>query len=120
MVVSVDVARAGCHHEAAYRSEDIAVRTFLTLGLVVLVSGCLVETVVSTGVQAENAANAATAADAAKTHSMSALDKTKTQNAVNTYEAENGSYPASLNELVPDYLSQVPDVSYDPVTGKVN
>ena len=57
--------------------------------------------------------------------SVSALDHTKIQNAVTNYQVGTGSYPSSLDDLVPDYLPVLPRkadgsmYTYDASTGKV-
>ena len=43
------------------------------------------------------------------------------EDAVHKYLADKGSYPASLQDLVPNYLDHVPGgVQYDPSTGAVS
>lgn len=56
---------------------------------------------------------------------VSSLDHTKIQNAVTHYQVGTGKFPASLDDLVPDYLPVLPKkgdgsaYSYDSSTGKV-
>lgn len=86
-------------------------KTLFSVGMVVLLIGCNVETVTKATVEAENTAILA--------------DKVEIRTAIRTYEVEMGEYPASLNDLVPDYLSSVPtrrdgsSFEYDPGTGQL-
>jgi predicted negative regulator of RcsB-dependent stress response len=51
----------------------------------------------------------------------SAANVTDVQGAVEKYRADKGSLPASLQDLVPDYLDHVPGgIGYDPASGAVS
>ena len=43
------------------------------------------------------------------------------QGAINKYQSFKGSNPATLQDLVPEYIDHIPGgVGYDPATGKAN
>ncbi len=98
-------------------------KSILAIAALVMLSGCFVETVTTTAIQSQNAAEGAKAAMGQKDHAVGQLDKTQTMNAIRTYEAETGNFPPSLDALVPDYLPAVPTKAdgstfdYDPATG---
>ena len=51
----------------------------------------------------------------------STMNHNSVDDAVRKYKADKGAYPASLQDLVPDYLDHVPGgVQYDPATGAVS
>ena len=81
------------------------------VGMVVLLMGCNVETATKATMEAETTRILA--------------DKVEIRTAIRVYEVEMGEYPASLNDLVPDYLSSVPtrrdgsSFEYDPGTGQL-
>jgi hypothetical protein len=93
--------------------------------LLAVFPGCLLETLTVTAIQGELASQAAQSA----THQLSQAEDEKArvelQQAVNSYAGFNGRFPASLDELAPSYLNEVPRTAdgrafhYDPATGKV-
>jgi hypothetical protein len=51
----------------------------------------------------------------------SSMNTTSVQEAVKKYKVDKGSLPASLQDLVPDFLDHVPGgLQYDPATGAVS
>jgi hypothetical protein len=51
----------------------------------------------------------------------SSMNTTSVQEAVKKYKVDKGSLPASLQDLVPDFLDHVPGgLQYDPTTGTVS
>ena len=86
-------------------------KALFCVGMVVLLVGCNVELATKATVEAENTAILA--------------NKVEIRTAIRTYEVEMGAYPASLNDLVPDYLPEVPthrdgsSFDYDPRTGQL-
>lgn len=93
--------------------------------LLIGLAGCGVETVATTAVQgAAEAQNAKTLINQSNA-TTDQLDKTKIENAIQSYYTQNEAYPASLANLVPDYLPVLPTKSdgaqfrYDATTGKL-
>lgn len=93
--------------------------------LVVPFSGCLLELLTTTAIQGELAAENASTATRALDHAKKATQSTSLQRAINTYHAEKGAYPPSLDALVPRYIDSVPTqpngqpYPYDPATGQL-
>jgi hypothetical protein len=88
-------------------------------------AGCGVETVATTAVQGAAEAQNAKTLIIQKGAATNLLDKTKIENAIQSYYTQNQAYPASLANLVPDYLPVLPVKSdgtqfrYDATTGKL-
>jgi len=74
----------------------------------VAVAGCGVELLTTTAIQAELQAQNASAAKRQLEYASGTMGKINLQKAIDTYNAETGSYPPSLEALVPNYLPQVP------------
>jgi hypothetical protein len=99
---------------------------FMLLGLVPLVStGCMLDMLMSTAIQSELQAEQLGTLKRQLDNAQQTTSDIEINHAVQAYAAEHGSYPASLQELVPEYFSQVPTqpngtaYGYDPSTGKV-
>ncbi len=101
-------------------------RNLWILVLVLALAGCGVEMVATTAIegaaQAENAKTMMNQAGAA----TGQLDRVKIERALASFHVERGVYPASLGELVPDFLPILPVKSdgspytFDPASGKVS
>jgi len=99
---------------------------FVAAMLSVLVLGCTAETVVTTGIIAENAKNQAQALQGVTKQAGQQLGLSQVRQAVNSFQAMEGRYPYTLDELVQyGYLYQVPQLppgrqyAYNNVTGEV-
>jgi len=98
-----------------------AIVVTLALGL----TGCGLEVLTTTAItgelQKQDAERAVDALD--RTEQQTA--RWEAQQAIQAYRAEHGRNPASLEELVPEYLAEVPEtpkgepLAYDPATGAV-
>lgn len=106
-------------------AETAAMKFLLILILSFALNGCLLELLTTTAIQGELAAENAESAMSVLEHARGLSSEATIQQAVNTYAAEKGHYPASLAVLVPDYLASVPrqpDGSaylYDPEMGQL-
>jgi len=99
------------------------------MGLVALLglvcAGCGVELLTTTAIQGELQAEQAKALKRQVGNASRSMGRVNIQRAIDTYTAEKGYYPASLDELVPGYLASLPAQSdgtpygYDPATGKL-
>lgn len=105
--------------------EDKAMRTVLVLTMILALGGCGVELLTTTAIQGElQAQNMKAVQGQAKAIAESAA-KTRLQQAINMYMGEKGGYPASLNDLVPNYIDAIPKRvdgqywGYDPQTGRL-
>ena len=94
--------------------------------LSVLLLGCTAETLVTTGIVAENAKNQAQALQGVTKQAGQQIGLSQVRQAVNSFQAMEGRYPYTLDELVQyGYLYQVPQLppgkqyAYDNVTGNV-
>jgi len=94
--------------------------------LSVLLLGCTAETVITTGIVAENAKNQAQALQGVTKQAGQQVGLSQVRQAVNSFQAMEGRYPYTLDELVQyGYLYQVPQLppgrqyAYDNVTGDV-
>jgi hypothetical protein len=92
----------------------------------VLVLGCTAETVVTTGIVAENAKNQAQALQGVTKKAGQQVGLSQVRQAVNSFQAMEGRFPYTLDELVQyGYLYQVPQLppgkqyAYNDVTGEV-
>ena len=95
--------------------------------LSILILGCTAETVVTTGIVAENAKNQAQALKGVTKQAGQQIGLSQVRQAVNSFQAMEGRYPYTLDELVQyGYLYQVPQLppgrqfAYNNVTGQVN
>ena len=90
-----------------------------------ILSGCLADVLVSTAIQGELQAKQLQTADRALKYAKQTKSDIEANQAIQTYTAEKGKYPASLNDLVPEWLPSVPvkpdgsPYGYDPATGKL-
>jgi len=88
-------------------------------------SGCLVETLMTTAVTADMAAQNAGEVHGAMNDAQVDTDLVRLQEAVELYAAEKEAMPTDLNALVPAYIDSVPlrpdgkPYGYNPVTGEV-
>lgn len=104
----------------------IAVRNgVLGLGQMVLLSGCLVEMLMTSAVTADMAAQNAGEMTGAMSSAQVDTDMVRLQEAVDTYAAEKGEYPTDLSALVPSHLESIPvrpdgkPYGYNPIEGEV-
>ncbi|HNR29859.1 MAG TPA: hypothetical protein PKI11_03120 [Candidatus Hydrogenedentes bacterium] len=87
--------------------------------------GCGVEVVTVAATQAELQRQAATAATRHLERAEQDTARARIQNAVQTYQAEHGVFPPTLDALVPAFLPGIPlkadgtPYGYDPTTGRV-
>lgn len=100
-------------------------RTLSVLVIAFVSSGCLLETVTVTATQGELAAESARSANETLNTAKDTQHVIELQSAVRTYNGLHGHYPATLDELAPSVLAEVPKQSdgrsfkYDPVSGTV-
>ncbi|MCC6796152.1 MAG: hypothetical protein IT366_13615 [Candidatus Hydrogenedentes bacterium] len=93
--------------------------------LSLVMSGCLADVLVSTAIQGELQAKQLQSATKALDFAKQTKSDIEVNQAIQTFLAEKGRYPASLEELVPDYLPGVPvkpdgsPYGYDPNMGKL-
>lgn len=99
----------------------IALISLMTLAL----AGCGVELLASTATQSTLQAEQLKAVQGQVGHAAESTGKINLQRAIDTYYAEKGSYPHTLQMLSPDYIPSVPThvdgtpYGYDPATGKL-
>jgi len=98
----------------------------LVVLLVALLAGCTAETVVTTGIVAENAKNQAQALQGVTKQAGQQIGLSQLRQAINAFQAMEGRYPHALTELVQyGYLHQVPQLPegkqfmYNNATGEV-
>ena len=88
-------------------------------------AGCGVELLTTTAVQSELQAEQAKALRGQAGKAAETSGRIQLERAIQTYRAENGANPPSLEALTPQYLPQVPThadgtpYAYDPATGEV-
>jgi len=88
-------------------------------------SGCLADVLVSTAIQGELQAKQAQTAVRALNKAKGTKSEIEVNNAIQTFAAEHGRNPASLEELVPEHLAVIPTkpdgtpYGYDPSTGSL-
>ncbi len=98
-------------------------KPMLALLLPLALSGCMMELLTTTAIQGELAAKNAQASAQALRYAKESTAKRDAEYAIRMYQAEKGTYPASLAALVPAYLPGVPmhadgsPFGYDPATG---
>lgn len=91
----------------------------------VLLAGCTPELLTSTATTAKLEAENAKAMDRQLKAASESLAKSNLERAINEYNAENGRFPAKLDDLVPGHFQVVPNhadgtpFAYDPTTGKL-
>nr|HPO17472.1 hypothetical protein [Candidatus Hydrogenedentota bacterium] len=100
-------------------------RNGITLILIMLLTGCGVELLTTTAIQGELQAEQMKAMKRQVQNAADTSGRINLERAISTYQAEKGTWPASLDALVPDYLQAVPvkadgaSYNYDPNTGKL-
>lgn len=100
-------------------------RILVTACLAFAFTGCLLEAVTVTAIQGELAADSASSASRTLDHVKDGQAKIEIESAVRTYMGTTGSYPASLDVLVPQYIAVIPTQSsgrgfgYNPANGSV-
>ncbi|MFP6584221.1 MAG: hypothetical protein VCD00_16920 [Candidatus Hydrogenedentota bacterium] len=100
-------------------------RTLLSAILIITSSGCLMEVLTVTAIEGELAAEGAKSASRTLDHARDGQAKIELQSAVRSYAGFGGSYPDTLDALVPDYIALVPIQSngrsfgYNPANGSV-
>ena len=91
----------------------------------VLVAGCGAELLTTTATQATLEAQQAQAMQGQVSRVSEQMGRTNLERAIQTYKAEKGSFPATLDELVPNWLPAMPKhadgrpYGYDAATGAV-
>lgn len=100
-------------------------RTLLSAILIITSSGCLMEVLTVTAIEGELSAEGAKSASRTLEYAKDSQSKVELQSAVRSYAGFTGSYPATLDALVPDYVAAVPIQSngrsfgYNPGDGSV-
>lgn len=98
-------------------------RYLLGLILTLPLSGCLVDVMTTTAIQGELAARQMKSAKKQIEFAKGVASETEITQAIKIYQGEKGTYPPSLDALVPEYLPSVPakadgtPYGYDPATG---
>ncbi len=91
----------------------------------IILSSCGVELLTTTAIQGELQAQQLKSMQRQVQGIADQTGKINLERAIQTFRAENGRYPSSLNELVPQYLPSLPSpsgdsaYSFDPITGQV-
>ena len=98
----------------------------LAVVLAGLLAGCTAETVVTTGIVAENAKNQMQAVQGVSRQAGQQIGLSQVKQSINAFQAMEGRFPYTLDELVTyGYLHQVPELPpgkqfvYNNVTGDV-
>jgi len=100
-------------------------RNALTIVLIAGIAGCGVEVLTTTAIQGELQKQQLQALKSQTSHAGDAAARIRLEQAIGVYQAEKGTYPPSLEALVPAYLPDLPRQSsgdpfgYDPATGKL-
>lgn len=100
-------------------------RTAALVILTGLLAGCGVELLTTTAIQSELQAEQLSAMKGQISRTADTSAKINIQKAIDTFAAEKGRYPASLEELAPGWLPSVPmrpdgqPYGYDPAAGKL-
>lgn len=100
-------------------------RTAALVILTGLLAGCGVELLTTTAIQSELQAEQMSAMKGQISRSADTTAKVNLQRAIDTYAAEKGRYPATLDELAPGYMPSIPTrpdgqpYGYDAATGKL-
>lgn len=93
--------------------------------LPLVLSSCGVELLTTTAIQGELQAQQLKSMQRQVQGIADQTGKINLERAIQTFRAENGRYPTSLNELVPQYLPSLPSpsgdsaYSFDPITGQI-
>lgn len=93
--------------------------------LPLLFSGCLVDMLASTAIEGTLAAKQMDTASKALSYAKNTSSEITVNQAIQTFAAEKGRNPKSLDELVPEWLPSVPTkpdgspYGYDPATGRL-
>lgn len=93
--------------------------------LPLLGTGCMLDMLMSTAIQSELQAEQLGTMQRQLENAQQTTSDISVNQAIQAYAAENGKYPASLDDLVPEYFSQVPTqpdgsaYGYDPSSGKL-
>jgi len=101
------------------------IRIIVPFFIITLLSGCGVELLTTTAIQGELQAQQLKSMQRQVQGISNQTAKINLQRAIQTFQAENGRYPTSLNELVPKYLPSIPDAgsgmsfTFDPATGQI-
>lgn len=88
-------------------------------------SGCMVDMLMSTAIEGELQKEQLGTLKKQLDNAKQTTSDIEVKHAIQIYAAEKGKYPASLEELVPDYLPQVPTqpdgspYRYDPASGQI-
>lgn len=88
--------------------------------------GCGLELLTTTAIQSDLQAQQLTAIKGQVQQAAGTTGRINIEKAIQTYQAEKGQFPPSLDALVPDYLPAVPKqpdgsaYGYDPVTGALS
>jgi hypothetical protein len=99
----------------------------LLLSAIVLVAmtGCGVELLATTAITSELNAQSAQSSARALQYAKETVGNISLEQAIQTYQAETGNYPATLQALVPSHIAAVPTqpngqpYGYDPTTGRL-
>lgn len=97
----------------------------MTSGMTLVLSGCMLDLLVTSAVSGEAAKQDATETKIAMTEAKIDLDVGLLKQAVQQYQAEKGTWPRDLQELAPAYIEAVPErpdgkpYGYNPLTGEV-
>lgn len=100
-------------------------RILLSGLLALALSGCLADVLMTTAIQGELGAQQATAAQNTLNRVTNDTGQMNLQRAVDTFRAETGYAPESLNELVPSFIDPIPqradggNFGYNPIIGKI-
>jgi hypothetical protein len=107
------------------KGTTFAAQGVLCAGMALLLSGCLVEMLMSTAVTADMAAQNAGEVTGTMTEAQEDTDMVRIQEAVDLYAAEKGAFPRDLSALVPSHIEAVPlrpdgkPYGYNPLEGEV-
>lgn len=100
-------------------------RTVLCIALIATLPGCGVELLGATAIQGTMRKNELETSMKALNYAKDSTGEMQIQQAINTYAAEKGAYPPSLDALVPQWLPEIPTkgdgspFGYNPATGQV-
>ncbi|MBI5092631.1 MAG: hypothetical protein HZB26_09350 [Candidatus Hydrogenedentes bacterium] len=100
-------------------------RSALVLLMIAALTGCGVELLTTTAIQGELQAEQLKAVKGQVGRATETTGKINLQRALDTYHAEKGAYPRSLQELAPDFIASVPTQAdgtpygYDPSSGRL-
>ena len=100
-------------------------RIFSTLIITATLCGCGAEVLTTTATQSKLQAEQATAMKRQLSKSAENTGRINLERAIRTFQAERGTYPPSLDALVPEFLPALPEQAdgspwgYNPATGAV-